>query len=88
MRINRDKATPRRFEIEGRRLIISPSFQPFETQVHKKKKKLKNKGKTNVWTNLLFHRWPKFVENARVCVWEACETTRFTRKMDSIAEKG
>ena len=23
-----------------------------------------------------------------VCVWEACETTRFNRKMDSIAEKG
>lgn len=45
MRINRDKATPCRFEIGERRLIISPPFQPFETEVHKKKKSWKTREK-------------------------------------------
>lgn len=84
MRINRDKATPCRFEIGERRLIISPPFQPFETEVHKKKK-VEKQGKNQCLNQSTF---PSLTEIRGKRVWVACETTRFSRKMDSIAEKG
>lgn len=65
--INRDKATPRRFEIEGRRLIISPSFQPFETQVHKKKKKVEKQGKNQCLNQSTFPSLTE-IRGKRACV--------------------
>lgn len=66
--INRDKATPRRFEIEGRRLIISPSFQPFETQVHKKKKKVEKQGKNQCLNQSTFPSLTE-IRGKHVCVY-------------------